>query len=120
MNDRIKDFVKELSLGLVALERVNGELSKKASLGFLHAIAVASNLAREKGEPVVIVSGNLLKGVVIIAIPGREPRVHYCAIELGMPAVCDEGRVAGSWPSGEGGVKVYLVPRHVASEYGLA
>lgn len=121
MDERLRGFIRELSLGLVALERINGELSEKASSGFLHALAVASNLARERGVPVVIVSGDIVRGVVIIAIPGREPRVHYCAIELGMTSVCDDKKVIDSWPSGEdkASVKIYLVPRGVAARYGI-
>lgn len=121
MDERLRDFIRELTLGLVTLERVDSDFSEKASTGFLHAIAVASNLARERGEPIVVISGDIVRGVIIIAIPGREPRVHYCAIELGMTSVCDDNSIIRNWPSGEGkaSVKVYVVPRRIALKHGL-
>jgi len=101
----LHSLIVDVMIGTIDSERVREPgLLRKASLGVLHAAAVASRLAREyKKHVFVAVMDEMFTGVVAIANPpglqeDSSEAVSICAMELSILKTCNTPSVLSLWP----------------------
>ena len=116
--------INDVLLGVIQTKELKDtELLLKASMGLLHAVAVASKLAGLYGYHVFLSAlDSAYSGVVVVANPPsvvKDPMnaVSFCYVDMTMVIKCNSFDVARMWPvNGDTNVRIQLVAPEVLEE----
>jgi len=120
----LHSLITDVLIGTIDSDRVRDPgLLKRASLGVLHAVAVASRLAKEYKKHVFIaVMDEMFTGIVtIVNPPGLQEdssmAVSICGLELSILKACNTPSALSLWPGEKARkVRIFLVSPSVLKE----